>query len=262
MFRSISFLLMVFFIYCSTVPITGRRQLNIIPTQTLLSMSLQEYQSFMQSNRVSTNQSQQNMVRQVGGRLQAAVERYFRENKMGGELKNFRWEFNLVENSEVNAWCMPGGKVVVYTGILSLTEDETGLAVVMGHEIAHAVAKHGNERMSQGLLTQLGGMALEVALQSKPQETRQLWMAAFGLGAQVGMLLPFSRLHEYEADELGTIFMAMASYNPQRAISFWEKMSQLGGSNPPEFISTHPSDSKRVANLKKMMPKIQKYYRP
>lgn len=180
---------------------------------------------------------------------------------MSHKLSNYSWEFNLVENQEINAWCMPGGKVVVYTGILPITRDEAGLAVVMGHEIAHAIAKHGNERMSQGLLAQVGGMALSTALESEPETTQQLWMAAYGLGAQIGLVLPYSRLHENEADHLGLIFMSMAGYNPNAAVSFWQHMAaKKGGKNPPEFLSTHPSDKNRILKIQALIPEAMKYY--
>jgi predicted Zn-dependent protease len=157
---------------------------------------------------------------------------------------------------------MPGGKVVVYTGILPITRDEAGLATVMGHEIAHAVARHGNERMSQALLTQMGGMALAVALEQNPSQTNQLWMAVYGMGAQVGILLPYSRLHESEADHLGLIFMAMAGYDPNKAVEFWERMAQMkSGQAPPEFLSTHPSDEARIKKIKELLPEAMQYYK-
>jgi predicted Zn-dependent protease len=247
---------------CTTVPLTGRRQLNIIPDATVLSMSFQQYQDFMKENKLSTNREQTEMVKRVGIKVQSAVEGYFAQKGMSGELSGYQWEFNLVESKELNAWCMPGGKVVVYSGILPVTKDEAGLAVVMGHEIAHAVAKHGNERMSQGLVTQMGGVALSKALEAKPDQTKQLWMAAFGVGAQVGVLLPYSRLQETEADRLGLIFMAMAGYDPHKAVDFWQRMaSQKGGAAPPEFLSTHPSDETRIQKLKQLVPEAQQYYR-
>ncbi len=247
---------------CSTVPVTGRSQLNIIPSSTMLSMSYQQYGEFMQSHAVSRDQSKVQMVQRVGVKIKNAVESYFKQKGLSDQLQGYKWEFNLVESPEVNAWCMPGGKVVVYSGILPITRDETGLAVVMGHEIAHAIAEHGSERMSQGLLTQLGGMALNEALASKPEQTRALWMTAFGVGAQVGVLLPYSRLHESEADKLGLIFMAMAGYNPNDAVSFWQRMAaNKGGSAPPEFLSTHPSDQTRIKDLQAAMPEAMKYYK-
>jgi predicted Zn-dependent protease len=246
---------------CSTVAITGRKQLNLVPNSTMLSMSFQQYDEFLKSNKLSDNPEQTAMVKGVGTRIQSAVESYFAQKNMSSELKDYKWEFNLVESEDVNAWCMPGGKVVVYTGILPITKDENGLAVVMGHEIAHAIAQHGNERMSQGLITELGGMALSTALQEKPEKTQQLWMTAFGLGAQVGVLLPYSRLQESEADHLGLIFMAMAGYDPHTALDFWERMAKMqSGQAPPEFLSTHPSDETRINKIKELIPEAMQYY--
>jgi len=247
---------------CSTVPLTGRSQLNLVPSSTILSMSFSQYNQFLKKNKVSSNKKQTAMVKRVGNKIQKAVELYFAQRGLTSELAEYKWEFNLVKNDAVNAWCMPGGKVVVYTGMLPVTKNETGLAVVMGHEIAHALAKHGNERMSQGMLTQIGGLALSEALKKKPDQARALWLAAYGLGSQVGVMLPFSRLHESEADHLGLIFMAMAGYNPEEAISFWKRMAATKkGGTPPEFLSTHPSDVTRINDLKKLMPEAKKYYR-
>jgi predicted Zn-dependent protease len=246
---------------CSTVPITGRKQLSLIPASEMLSMSYTEYDSVLKTSKLSTDQQQIKLVKKVGGRIQKAVETYFAEKGFSDQLKDYKWEFNLVESQEVNAWCMPGGKVVVYTGILPVTQNEVGLAVVLGHEISHAVAQHGAERMSQGLLAQLGGQALSVALQNKPEQTKQIWMSVYGVGAQVGVLLPYSRTHESEADHLGLIFMAMAGYDPNEAVTFWQRMAAGGGQKPPEFLSTHPADETRIADIKKELPEAMKYYR-
>jgi len=247
--------------YCSTVPITGRSQLSLISASEMNSMSFAQYGDFLKENKLSNDKSAVDMVRRVGGKIQRAVETYFAQNNLSQELEGYEWEFNLVESPDVNAWCMPGGKVVVYTGILPVTKDETGLAVVMGHEIAHAVAQHGAERMSQGLLQQLGGVALSVALQNKPQETQDLFLTAYGVGTTVGVMLPFSRTQESEADRLGLIFMAMAGYNPNYAIDFWTRMAAQSGGKPPEFLSTHPSDETRIADLKKELPEAMSYYK-
>jgi len=261
-YKIITFLIVVLIISaCSRVLISNRRQLNLIPSSSMLQMSFDQYGQFLEENVISADVQKTEMVKRVGKNIQKAVEQYFVDIGMQDELQNYAWEFNLVESNEVNAWCMPGGKVVFYTGILPLTKDENGLAVVMGHEIAHSIAEHGNERMSQGLMAQLGGVALAVAVSEQPEQTQQLWMTAFGAGAQLGVLLPFSRLQESEADHLGLIFMSMAGYNPNHAVSFWRRMSEMkGGQAPPEFISTHPSDKKRIAQIEKLIPDALKYY--
>jgi len=246
---------------CSTVPITGRQQLDIIPDNEMMSMSFQQYDEFLKEHKLSEDSEKVAMVKRTGSRIKKAVERYFAERNMESRISDYRWEFNLIENDEVNAWAMPGGKVVVYTGLLPVARDETGLAVVMGHEIAHAVAKHGDERMSQVLLAQMGGMALSEALKTKPEKTRQLWLSVYGVGAQVGMLLPFSRTHESEADHLGLIFMAMAGYDPREAVDFWSRMlEKKEGAAPPEFLSTHPAGETRIRDLRELMPEAMKYY--
>lgn len=247
---------------CSSVPITGRRQLKIVSDATIIQMSLKEYSDFLKENKLSENEKEVQMVVSVGRHIQKAVEEYFSERGMSDLLEGYQWEFNLVEGEEVNAWCMPGGKVVVYTGLLPVARDEDGLAVVMGHEIAHAVANHGGERMSQALIAQMGGIALAVAIRDKPRQTQQLWMTAFGLGAAVGVMLPYSRLHETEADELGLIFMATAGYDPRKAIDFWERMAEKkAGKAPPEFLSTHPADETRIRNIRAMIPTALDYYK-
>ena len=254
-------LLAITFYYCSTVPITGRSQLHLISSADLNALSFQEYSEFLQQNKLSTDAQSTNLVKSVGFNIQKAVEKYFAQHNLSSELNGYAWEFNLIESPEANAWCMPGGKVVVYSGILPITQNEAGLAVVMGHEIAHAIAQHGGERMSQGLMQQLGGMALSVAIQNEPQTTQSIFMTAYGLGSTVGVILPFSRTQESEADRLGLIFMAMAGYNPNAALDFWTRMSQSkSGGSPPEFLSTHPSDQTRIANLKKYMPEAMRYF--
>jgi predicted Zn-dependent protease len=247
---------------CSTVAVTGRSQLDLIPASTMLSLSDEQYGAFLSENKLSTNQGQTALVKRVGARIQGAVEDYFRSENMSDQLQGYDWQFNLIESKEANAWCMPGGRVVVYTGILPVTQTEAGLAVIVAHEIAHAVAEHGGERMSQELLAQLGGMALSEAVSKKPEQTQQIYMTAFGLGAQYGALLPFSRLQENEADHLGLIFMAMAGYDPNEALVFWRRMSRSNaGQAPPEFMSTHPSDATRIEKIEKEMPEAMQYYR-
>lgn len=247
---------------CRTVPITGRQQLSLIPSEEVLSMSYNSYHEFLSKHKVITNTDDARMVKRVGQRIQHAVETYFSQHDMADRLAGYEWEFNLVEDKNINAFCMPGGKVVVYTGILPVTKDDAGLAVVLGHEIAHAVANHGDERMSQGLLTQMGGVALSVALSQNPSATNDLFLTAYGLGSQVGVLLPYSRLHETEADHLGLIFMAMAGYDPHAATDFWKRMaSSKQGASPPEFLSTHPADEKRIRNIEQFIPEAMGYYR-
>jgi predicted Zn-dependent protease len=251
----------ILFTTCSKVPISNRNQVNLLPESQLLSMGLTEYQSFLKQNPPVTGTPEANMVKVVGTKIQAAVVQYMNQNKMGERVAGYKWEFNLVNSKDVNAWCMPGGKCVVYSGLLPVTQDEGGLAIVMGHEIAHAVARHGNERMSHGLLTQLGGMALDVALSQKSAETRNIFLTSYGVGSTLG-ILKYSRTQETEADKLGLIFAAMAGYDPQKAVPFWQRMSaQSGGAKPPEFMSTHPSDQTRVKNLQSFMPEAMKYYK-
>jgi predicted Zn-dependent protease len=258
---SISFIAIAFIaVACSTVPLTGRQQLSLISESEMIAMSLTQYSQFLDSNKVTSKSNDALMVKRCGENISRAVEAYMVENGFSNQLKGFEWEFNLVEDKSVNAWCMPGGKVVFYTGILPLTKNENGLAVVMGHEIAHAVAKHGNERMSQQMLTQFGGVVLSEAISNKPNETQQMWMTVFGAGAQLGVMLPFSRKHEYEADRLGTIFMAMAGYDPNEAVNFWQRMSEQGGQRPPEFLSTHPLDQNRINYIKQILPEAMQYY--
>ncbi|MEZ4721276.1 MAG: M48 family metallopeptidase [Flavobacteriales bacterium] len=257
---TIRLLLIAFLVGCTKVPITGRRQLNMLPESQLMSMSLTEYQSFLKENKTINGSNDAKLVKSVGGKISAAVETYLKKHQQGNRIKDFKWEFNLVDDQTVNAWCMPGGKVVFYTGILPITQDEKGMAVVMGHEIAHAIARHGNERMSQGLIVQGGGIALSVALSEKPELAQGLFLQSYGIGSQLGML-KFSRMHESEADKMGLIFMAMAGYDPREAVKFWERMAAQGGSKPPQFLSTHPSDATRIADLKEFMPEALKYYK-
>jgi len=248
---------------CSSVPVTGRKQLSFIPASEMNSLAATSYKETLASSKLSTNAEQTNMLKRVGGRISKAVEQYMAEKNMSSAIRGFQWEFNLIDDPTINAWCMPGGRVAFYTGILPICQDEAGIAVVMGHEIAHAVANHSGERMSQELMVQLGGVALSTALQQKSAQTQQIALTVFGAGSQVGAILPYSRLHEFEADKLGIIFMAMAGYDPNEAPKFWERMQALSGGNaPPQFLSTHPSDSKRISELKEAIPEAMKYYKP
>lgn len=247
---------------CSEVAISGRKQLNFVPGSTMNSMSFKSYSEFLSQHKLSTNAGQTQMVKRAGARIQKAVEDYCAQNGIEDQLTGYEWEFNLVEDPNVNAWCMPGGKVVVYTGIMPVAQSEAGLAVVMGHEIAHAFAKHGAERMSQQLIVQMGGVALSTALDKYPEQTQNLFMQSYGVGTQVGILLPYSRTHESEADHLGLVFMAMAGYDPGEAPVFWERMAaQSSGTAPPEFLSTHPANETRIQNLRNLLPEAMTYYR-
>jgi len=224
-------------------------------------MSLREYSKVIRESKLSRDPGQVEMVRRVGRRIATAAEEFLRDAGSGDQRRNYDWEFNVIDNDEViNAWCMPGGKVAVYTGILPISRDEAGLAVVMGHEIAHALANHGNERMSESLLVGMGGIALSIALSEKPRETRNLFMAAFGVGATVGVLLPYSRVHESEADRIGLVLMAKAGYDPRGAIPFWQRMNEKGGHRPPEFLSTHPAPETRIADLRVYISEALPYY--
>ncbi len=252
---------MLFISGCGSVPVTGRKQLLLVSDQQVLSLSNQEYSQFIASAPKSNDAANTAMVVRVGKNIANAVETYLRNNGLSSEISEFSWEFNLIQSNEVNAFCMPGGKIVVYEGILPYTQDETGLAVVLGHEVAHAVAKHSNERMSQQLAAQYGSALVGVALSNKSEGVQQAASAAFGLGSQYGILLPYSRKQELEADELGLIFMAMAGYDPREAASFWQRMAQSGGAGVPEFMSTHPSDNTRIQQIQKDLPEALKYYK-
>lgn len=248
---------------CSQIEISGRNQFNLVPNSVMNSMSFQSYSEFLAQHPLSTDAEQTQRVKRVGARVQKAVERYCDRHNIHDQLAGYQWEFNLIEDKSVNAWCMPGGKVVVYTGLLPVAKNDAGLAVVMGHEIAHAFAKHGAERMTQGLMVEMGGMALSKALSESPEKTKNLFMQSYGIGTQVGLMLPYSRVHENEADHLGLVFMAMAGYNPEEAVRFWQRMeaSKEGQAQPLEILSTHPADSTRINNLKGFLPEAMQYYR-
>ncbi|MFT4662381.1 MAG: putative Zn-dependent protease [Patiriisocius sp.] len=245
---------------CNSVPITGRRQLNLLPESQMIGMSATAYTDFLSSNPpASSSNRDAQMVRNLGNKLANAATDYCKNHSMAERVEGFAWEFNLVDDPAVNAWCMPGGKVVVYTGIMDVAETELGLAVVMGHEIAHAIARHGNERMSTNILAQAGLGSLDAILSQKPTMANDLMLKAAGVGTQLGTL-KFSRNHESEADKMGLIFMSMAGYDPNEAPKFWERMAAASGGAPPEFLSTHPSAATRVADLKAYMPEAMKYY--
>lgn len=248
---------------CQPVPLTGRRQFRLIPDQLLTSLSFDSWQSTLQQYGTETGTPESELVQNVGTRIKNATIQYLKQENASDQLKGFQWEFSLLDDTAVNAFAMPGGKVGVFKGMLPVAQTEEGLAVVIGHEIAHVIAKHGNERMSQLLVIQLGGIALQEALEKYPQQTRDLALTAFGIGTQLGILLPFSRLHESEADRLGLIFMALAGYDPRTAVDFWQRMAELQASQPvPEFLSTHPSYETRIEDIRKALPEALEYYNP
>ncbi len=259
LFTAVSFL-----VACSTNSITGRKQLALFGEETLQQQAISQYQSFLSENKVLSSSSNKDaeMVKRVGTRIAAAITTYYTQKGLASELNGYKWEFNLVDSKDVNAWCMPGGKVVVYTGLLNITQNEAALAVVMGHEITHAVAHHGNERMSQGALAQGLEIVGNIATANNPKYN-DLFNNIYAPTAQIAVLLPNSRGQELEADRYGLRFAAMAGYNPREAIPFWQRMAAASnGQKPPEFLSTHPSDENRIAKLEQLMPEALSYYKP
>ena len=251
-------------IACSKNSITGRSQFKLLPESQLQAMAVDQYRQFLSQNKVVSSSANRDaeMVTRVGQRITRAVEQFYSSKGLSKELEGYQWEYKLVESKDVNAWCMPGGKIVVYTGLLPITQNEAALAVVMGHEVSHAIFNHGNERMSQAMGAEAVNLGLQVALANKPSATQNLFLTAFGVGSQVGVLLPFSRKHELEADRYGLIWAAMAGYNPREAIPLWERMEKAGGARPPEFLSSHPAEGRRIEQLEKYMPEALQYYKP
>ncbi|OJU29227.1 MAG: peptidase M48 [Sphingobacteriales bacterium 41-5] len=252
-------------IACSTNAVTGRSQFKLLPEAELQQMAVTEYQSFLSSNKVvsTSNNRDAEMVNRVGQRIVGAVTNYYRQNNLASNLEGYQWETKLVQSDQANAWCMPGGKIVVYTGLLPISQNEAGLANVMGHEVSHALFGHTNERMSQTIAAQYGGSIVDAFMANKSSGTmRQLFGTAVGLGSQLG-IMAFGRNQELEADRYGMIWSAMAGYNPQEAINLWQRMqAQSQGNNPPEFLSTHPGPERRIEQLQKHLPEAMKYYRP
>lgn len=263
MIKKIAVLFIAILVYqgCATVPVTGRKQMSLVSNDEIIPMATQQYSQVLKEGKLSTDQQQTALVKNVGVRIQKAVEEYMAGKGLSGELSGFNWEFNLLDDPQtVNAWCMPGGKVAFYTGIMPICKDEAGVAVVMGHEVAHAIANHGRERMSQGLLAEFGLSTISGAMGQNPTMTNQIFMQAIGMGTQVGML-KFSRQHESEADKIGLIFMAIAGYDPNEAPKFWERMAAQSSGAPPEWLSTHPSNETRISDLKRDIPEAMKYYK-
>ncbi|MBW4361884.1 M48 family metallopeptidase [Flavobacterium taihuense] len=243
---------------CATNPITGKKELNFVSNSELFPSSFQQYGTFLKGNKIISGTADAQKVETVGLKIKRAAEKYLAYLGQSGYLNGYQWEYKLIDNKEVNAWCMPGGKIVVYSGILPITKDEAGLATVLGHEVSHALANHGAQRMSASQLQELGAVGVAVATGQQSAEKQQMWQQYYGLGSQVGVMLPFSRSHESEADKIGLTLMAIAGYNPDDAIVFWKRMaSQPGGQSPPEFLSTHPSDATRMANLQVLIPEAK-----
>ena len=252
--RVISLMILVLTYACSTVPITERKRVNIVDDSQILPASFAQYDAFLKEHKLSTNKAKTAEIQEIGERISKSVDRFMRANGMTEEANNYQWEFNLVEDDQMNAWCLPGGKVVFYTGILPICANTDGVAAVMGHEVAHAFAKHGQERMTSAYGQQLGGIAVAIGTNNKDPKTKALWNTIYGVGSTVGMLA-YSRTHETEADKLGMVFMIMAGYKPAEAINVWVRMSERAGGNaPPEFLSTHPSNQTRIQNLKNYLP--------
>lgn len=243
----------VLFLACTTNPFTGKQTMALVPNSQLFPTAFAQYSQFLGENKVIKGTTESDMITRVGQRIAVAAERWLNANNHQGYLKDYKWEYNLVQDDAVNAWCMPGGKIVFYTGILPVAENETAIAAIMGHEVAHALANHGQQRMSAGMLQQLGAVAGNIAI--KNEKDRQLFNQYYGVGTTVGAMLPFSRSHETEADKIGIVLMAMAGYNPDEAPELWKRMAaKSGGQAPPEFLSTHPSNQTRISNLTAMAP--------
>ena len=251
-------MLMALFCACSTNPFTGKQNFNIVSNDAIFPTAFQQYDQFLTENKVVKGTAQATMVKNVGQKIKAAAEKYLNSVGQSAYLSGYDWEYNLVDSKDVNAWCMPGGKIVVYTGILPITKDEAGLATVMGHEVAHALLNHGAQRMSRETVAQLGAAGVGAATANKSASSQQIFQQAYGLGAQYGAILPFSRSNENEADEIGLTLMAIAGYNPDKALEFWKRMdANSGGSEPMEFMSTHPSGSTRISKITSEIPKAK-----
>ncbi len=243
---------------CTSVPITGRNRINLVSDEQILPSSFAQYEKFLAENKKSTDKEKTEELVAIGNKISKAVDQFMRANGMVKEAEGYKWEFNLIEDETVNAWCMPGGKVVFYTGILPIAATTDGIAAIMGHEVAHAFAKHGQERMTNGYIQQFGSVAVAMGVSDEDPTKQMIWNSAYGIGSQVGML-KFSRVHETEADKLGMVFMIMAGYNPEEAINVWVRMSERGGSSTPEFLSTHPSNKTRIKDLRAFLPKAKEY---
>ena len=249
----VALLVVTLFLACTTNPFTGKQTMALVPNSQLFPSAFAQYSQFLGENKVITGTSQSDMITRVGQRIAVAAERWLTANNHQAYLKDYKWEYKLVDDETVNAWCMPGGKIVFYTGILAVAENEAAVAAIMGHEVAHALANHGQQRMSAGMLQQLGAVAGNIAI--KDEKDRAMFNQYYGVGTTVGGMLPFSRSHETEADKIGLYLTAIAGYNPDEAAELWKRMAaNSGGQAPPEFLSTHPANQTRIANLTALSP--------
>lgn len=246
------------FLSCATNPFTGKKTMALVSNSKLFPTAFQQYDQFLEEHKVIKGTSDAEMITRVGQRIAVAAERWLTANGQAGYLTDYKWDYNLVDDKAINAWAMPGGKIVFYTGILPIANGESGVAAIMGHEVSHALANHGQQRMSAGILQQLGGLGVAVATGNKSSESQQIWMQAYGVTTTVGGMLPFSRSHESEADKIGLTLMAIAGYNPDEAAELWKRMkANSGGQAPPEFLSTHPSNDTRIDNLTRLAPEAK-----
>jgi len=253
----VTFGIIALYLSCATYHFTGKKTMALVPNDQLFPTAFAQYDQFLSENKVVKGTKDAEMITRVGQRIAVAAERWLNANGYQGYLNDYKWEYNLVDDKTVNAWCMPGGKIVFYTGILPIAANETGVAAIMGHEVAHALANHGQQRMSAGLLQQ--GVAIAGNIAIKDEKSRNAFNQYYGIGSTVGVMLPFSRAHETEADRIGLYIMAIAGYNPDEAAELWKRMkANSGGQAPPEFLSTHPSNDTRIANLQKLAPTAKK----
>jgi predicted Zn-dependent protease len=259
--KQIAILLVItlLFVACSTVPITGRSRVNLVSDSQVLPASFSQYKGFLADNKLSTDKQMSNQVKNVGAKISEAVDRFMRANSMISEADSYKWEFNLVDDKTINAWCMPGGKVVFYTGIMPICANENGVAAVMGHEVAHAFAKHGQERMTSSYGQQIGSLLVALGTSGNSEESQQMWNTVYGVGSGLGML-KYSRVHEQEADRLGLVFMIMAGYDGTEAAEVWVRMSEnSNGKSQPQILSTHPSNAARIQDLRTYLPTAKMY---
>lgn len=252
--KIVSILTLALVVSCATNPFTGNQTLALVSNDQIFPSAFQQYNQVLSENKIVTGTSESEMIKRVGERIATSAERWLNANGYQGYLKDYKWEYKLIEDKTVNAWCMPGGKIAFYTGILPIAENETAIAAIMGHEVAHALANHGQQRMSAAYVQQ--GIAVAGNVLIEDNQTRDIFNQSYGIGTQVGVMLPFSRSHETQADEIGLILMAVAGYNPEEAANLWKRMdANSGGQGPPEFLSTHPANASRIQNLTNLVPK-------